>query len=95
MAVMGSEEERQAWIDDVKRRLGIRCIGDEALAPEWPVLEEGVTCTVVSEQAMASPDGVHFYVKPGGMTTAEFLALLRLCARKHPSDIGRKVPPQH
>jgi hypothetical protein len=70
--------ERRLWIADVKRRLGIRCIGDEPAAkvPDWPVIEEGATYTVVSDQAMASWDGVNFYVKPDGMTTAEFWAAL-------------------
>jgi hypothetical protein len=45
--------------------------------PEWPVLPEGVTYTTVSEHAMASYDGVNFYVKPDGVPMAEFLASLR------------------
>jgi hypothetical protein len=80
--VSGEEGDRQAWVADVKHRLGIRCIGDEPLRAEvadyvgWPVIEEGATYTVVSDQAMASWDGVNFYVKPDGMTTAEFWAAL-------------------
>jgi hypothetical protein len=48
-------------------------------APEWPILPEGTSpgdWQVVSEQAMASRDGVNFYVKPEGMTLAEFWASL-------------------
>lgn len=75
------ERDRREWIEDVKRRLGIRCIGDEPWlpVPEWPVLDyvpPGSRWTVVSEQAMASYDGVHFYVKPDGMSAAEFFASL-------------------
>jgi hypothetical protein len=44
--------------------------------PAWPVLEEGATYELVSEQAMASLDGV-IYVKPDDMSMAEFLAALR------------------
>ena len=75
-----SEEERQAWIADVKERYGIRCIGDEEgpEQPAWPdYVAEGATYQLVSEHAMASPDGVNFYVKPDDMPMAEFLASLR------------------
>ena len=75
--VEAEERDRREWIEDVKRRLGIRCIGDEAV-PEWPVLDlpEGTTYRVIADQAMASYDGVHFYVKPDGMSAAEFFASL-------------------
>ena len=75
-----SEEERQAWIADVKERYGIRCIGDDEKPqqPAWrDYVAEGATYQVVSDQAMASLDGVNFYVKPDGMPMAEFLASLR------------------
>ena len=72
------DEERQAWIKDVKRRFGLVTIGGgQEEQPEWPALEPGVTYTVVSEHAMASLDGVNFYVKPDGMTMADFMASLR------------------
>lgn len=74
------ERDRREWIEDVKHRLGIRCFGDEErpAMPEWPVvdLEPGSTYRVVGEQAMASYDGVHFYVKPDGMSFAEWWASL-------------------
>ena len=70
------ERDRQAWIADVKRRLGIRCIGDEEEQPAWPVLPEGTTYRTVSEQAMVSYDGVNFYVKPDGMPLSEWWASL-------------------
>lgn len=73
------DEERRAWIEDVKRRYGIRCIGDEEVPIEWPVLDyvpSGATYTVVSEHAMASHDGVNFYVKPDGVPFAEWWASL-------------------
>jgi hypothetical protein len=73
------ERDRRAWIADVKRRMGIRCAGDEneaAAVPEWPVLPDGAAYTCVAEYAMASYDGVNFYVKPEGMPTAEWLASL-------------------
>lgn len=80
------ERGRREWIEDVKRRLGIRCIGDEAV-PEWPVLdlEPGTTVTVVRDDAMASYDGVHWLVKPEGMTSAEFFASLPSAASAAPS----------
>lgn len=75
------DRDRREWIEDVKHRLGIRCIGDEGEppVPEWPVLdlEPGTTYSVVSDHAMASWDGVHFYVKPDGMTMAEWRDSLR------------------
>ncbi len=73
-----TDEERQAWITEVKQRLGIVCTGDEPGKAEladyvgWPRVEEGATYTVVSEHAMASRDGVNFYVKPDGMPLSEF-----------------------
>lgn len=72
------ERDRREWVEDVMRRLGIRCIGDEEAEPEWPVVDvlPGSSYTVVSEQAMASYDGVHWLVKPDGMTSAEFFASL-------------------
>lgn len=72
------ERDRREWIEDVKRRLGIRCIGDEDEVPEWPIVDvpPGSSYTVVSDQAMASYDGVHWLVKPDGMTPAEFFASL-------------------
>ena len=33
------ERDRRGWIEDVKRRLGIRCIGDEESPPGWPVVD--------------------------------------------------------
>jgi len=66
------------WISEVKQRLGIVCTGDAPLRAEladyvgWPKVEEGATYTVVSEHAMASRDGINFYVKPEGMAVAEF-----------------------
>jgi len=70
------DEERQAWIEDLKRRYGIRTIGsDEAAAsamPEWPVLPEGARYEFVGEWAMASRDGVNFYVKPDGVPLIEW-----------------------
>lgn len=73
------ERDRREWIEDVKRRLGIRCIGDEDGQPSWPVLDyvpEGSTWTVVADNAMASRDGVNFYVKPEGMPMSEWWASL-------------------
>jgi hypothetical protein len=76
------ERSRREWVSEVKQRLGIVCIGDEPGKTEladyvgWPKVEEGATYTVVSEHAMASLDGVNFYVKPDDMTFAEFLASL-------------------
>ncbi len=73
-----TDEERQAWIAGVKQRLGIVCTGDEPGRAEladyvgWPRVEEGATYTVISEHAMASRDGVNFYVKPDGMPLSEF-----------------------
>jgi hypothetical protein len=52
-----------------------RMTNDLPARQEWPVLPEGTSpgdWQVVSEQAMASRDGVNFYVKPEGMTFAEF-----------------------
>ena len=72
------ERDRRAWIEGVKRRHGIRCIGDKAeRMPDWPDVPEGTTYTTVGEYAMASYDGVNFYVKPDGMPMAEWLSLLR------------------
>jgi hypothetical protein len=51
-------------------------VSGEEEPPAWPVLEEGVTYELVSERAMASLDGVNFYVKPDGMSFREFLDLL-------------------
>lgn len=74
-------EEQRAWIEDVKHRFGLVTAGsdeeEQPVMPEWPVLEPGTTWKVVSEQAMASFDGVHFYVKPDGMTMADFISSLR------------------
>lgn len=72
---MSSEEEREAWKAELKERYGIRCIGDEERPqqPAWPdYVAEGDAWQVVSEYAMASPDLVHWYEKPDGMTMAEF-----------------------
>ena len=80
MRDMGSEEEGQAWIAEVKERYGIRCIGDEEVPqqPAWQdYVAEGGAWQVVSDHAMASLDGVNFYVKPDDMPMAEFLASLR------------------
>jgi hypothetical protein len=72
------ERDRREWISEVKQRLGIICTGDEPGKAEladyvgWPRVEEGVTYTVVSEHAMASRDGVNFYVKPDGVPLIEF-----------------------
>ena len=77
------ERSRREWIGEVKQRLGIICWDDETPLrplPDWPVLPEGTRpgdWQTVSEQAMASLDGVNFYVKPDGMSFAEFLASLR------------------
>ena len=75
------DRERQAWIQDVKRRYGIRCIGDEEerpAVPEWPVLPEGATYVPYRYFGMstmvASWDLVHWYAKPEGVTTEEFLS---------------------
>jgi hypothetical protein len=76
---VSSEEDRQAWLAGVKDRLGLVTIGGDKEGPQqpvWPVLEEGATYQLVSEHAMASFDGVNFYVKPDGMSMAEFLASL-------------------
>lgn len=76
------DEERQAWVAELKRRYGIRCIGDEedgaSRLPEWPAVDvpEGATYTTVAEYAMASYDGVNFYVKPDGMPMSEWWASL-------------------
>lgn len=72
------ERGRCEWLEDVKRRLGIRCLGDEGRVPEWPVVDvpPGSAYTVVADQAMASYDGVHWLVKPESMTSAEFFASL-------------------
>ena len=81
------ERDRREWIEGVKRRLGIRCIGDEE-QPVWPVLDyvpPGSKWTVVSDQAMASYDGVHWLVKPEGMTSAEFFASLPSAASAAPA----------
>jgi hypothetical protein len=72
------ERSRQEWMREVKQRLGIICAGDEHGKAEladyvgWPKVEEDVTYTVVSEHAMASRDGVNFYVKPEGMPLIEW-----------------------
>lgn len=77
---MNTDED---WIGEIKKRYGIRCTGDEPAAPElpeWPVLPEGTRpgdWRVVSDHAMASWDGVHFYVKPDDMTMAEWRDSLR------------------
>ena len=77
------DRNRQEWISEVKQRLGIVCWDDKTPSrplPDWPVLPEGTRpgdWQTVSEQAMASLDGVNFYVKPDGMSFAEFLASLR------------------
>jgi len=78
------DEERQAWITDLKRKYGVRCIGDEeerpSHLPEWPVLDYvpgDATYTCIAEYAMASRDGVHWYEKPEDMTTEEFFSSLR------------------
>ena len=73
------DEERQAWTESLKRQYGIRCIGDEeeqGRLPEWPVVPEGATYTCVGEYAIASHDGVNFYVKPDGMPVIEWWASL-------------------
>jgi hypothetical protein len=76
------ERSRREWISEVKQRLGLVCIGDEPGKADladyagWPRVEEGVTYTTVSEHAMASRDGVNFYVKPDGMPLAEWWASL-------------------
>ena len=70
------DEERKAWIAGLKERYGIVCRGDETPSlPDWPVLPEGTRpgdWRVVSEQAMASRDGINFYEKPEGMPLTEF-----------------------
>ena len=78
MAEMSEDEERQAWITGLKRRYGLRCIGDEEEKPAWPLVDvpEGATWTCVSDYAMASRDGVNFYVKPDGVPLAEWWASL-------------------
>lgn len=75
--------DQQAWIEDVKHRYGIRAIGDEetaTLPPYWPDLPEGAKPgdyqVVKLSPMMASPDGRHWYEKPDGMTTVEFLTAL-------------------
>ena len=48
---------------------------EQPTAPEWPVLPEGTRpgdWQVISEYAMASRDGVNFYVKPEGMPLIEW-----------------------
>ena len=71
------ERDRQAWIADLKHRLGIRCIGDEEEPPrvEWPVLPDGYEAVPYKyfgmSTMMASRDLVHWYAKPEEMTTAE------------------------
>jgi len=74
------ERGRQAWIEDVKHRLGLVTIGSDEeeppAKPEWPVLPEGAAYTLVSEHAMASRDGVNFYVKPEGVPLVEWWASL-------------------
>jgi len=78
-----NDEERQAWITDLKRKHGVRCTGDEGDTPRlpaWPVLDYvpgGTTYTCVADYAMASWDGVHWYEKPEDMTTEEFFSSLR------------------
>lgn len=77
------ERGRREWISDVKQRLGIICTGDELPKAEmadyvgWPKVEEGVTYTVVSDHAMASRDGINFYVKPEGMPLIEWWDSIR------------------
>jgi hypothetical protein len=72
------ERSRREWISEVKQRLGIVCWGDEAPSrplPDWPALPEGTRpgdWKVVSEQAVASRDGINFYVKPEGMPLTEW-----------------------
>lgn len=72
------DEERQAWIGNLKRKYGVRCIGDEEERPAWPLADvpEGATYTCIAEYGMASYDGVNFYIKPDGMPFAEFLSSL-------------------
>ena len=71
------DTERRAWIAGINDRYGIRCIGDEPAEPPptWPdYVAEGPDWRFVSvTPLMASPDGVHFYEQPEGMTTAEFI----------------------
>lgn len=84
-----SGEEQRAWIADVKRRFGLVTMGGEVEEqPEWPVLDyvpPGSKWTVVSDQAMASYDGVHWLVKPEDMTSAEFFASLPSAASSAPA----------
>lgn len=77
------DKDRQAWITDLKRKYGLRCIGDEeerpSRLPEWPVLDYvpgGTTYTCIAEYGLVW-DGVHWYEKPEGMPMSEFLSSLR------------------
>lgn len=71
------ERDRQAWVEDVKHRLGIRCIGDRQVELAAVDVPEGAAYRVISDETWASCDGVTFYRKPDWMGSAEFFAAFK------------------
>lgn len=62
--------DRQEWIDGVKRRLGLVTAEDRAR-------ERSPYKFVSMSPVLVSPDCMHWYEKPDGMSVAEFLDSLR------------------